>query len=90
MIDNQGEIEDSNIEHNAHIFPGGETWVDQYDERLHPPSRIAWLWSALAWCREKILGPIIIGLVLLGVGALVKCQQESQSHDQPQKQSQTK
>ena len=44
----------------------------------------------LAWCKEKILGPIIIGLVLLGVGVLVKCQQESQMHSQPQKQSQSK
>lgn len=72
------------------LFPGGKTWVDEYDERLHPPSRFAWFWSSLHWCKDKILAPLIIGLVLLGVGALVKCQQEPRSHDQPQKQLQAK
>ncbi|WP_144408234.1 hypothetical protein [Sulfuricella sp. T08] len=70
---------------NGPKYPGGETWVDQYDERLHPSPRFARLRASLTWCREKILGPIIIGLVLLGVGALVKCQQESPPHSQQQK-----
>lgn len=69
MIDNQGEIEDSNIEHNLHTYPGGTTWVDKYDERLNPKSRFAWFFASLIWLRDHVLASVIISIlsVVLGI-----------------------
>jgi len=76
---------------NLSVYAGGSTWVDrEYDERLYPKPKTPWHIALLVWCREKLLAPIVIGLVLLGAGVLVKCQQEAPSHSQPQTQQPAK
>ena len=56
-------------------FPGGETWVDrEYDPhfgRQMQPERPSRLKAAVAWAKEKLFGPLITGLLLALVGAVL-------------------
>lgn len=57
-------------------YPGGPTWVDrEYDpnfakeEAAAKISRFSAVWS---WVKDKVLGALIVGLLLLAAGALIK------------------
>ena len=76
LIDNKGAIEDGNIERNVHLYPGGPTWVDKaFDPNLSeqiPPERPSRLKAIWVWSKDKLFGPLIVGLLLLVAGALLK------------------
>ncbi len=69
LINNQGTIENSEIERNKLLqYPGGPTWVDkEYDPHFAQPTkeeRFSLLRSTWAWLKDKVLGGIIVGVVV--------------------------
>lgn len=69
LINNQGTIENSEIERNKLLqYPGGPTWVDkEYDPHFAQPEkeeRFSLLRSIWAWLKDKVLGGIIVGVVV--------------------------
>lgn len=68
LINNQGTIENSEIERNKLLqYPGGPTWVDkEYDPHFAQPAkkeRFSLLRSIWAWLKDKVLGGIIVAVV---------------------------
>jgi len=53
-------------------YPGGETWVDKYDERLNPKSRFAWFTASLVWLRDHVLAAVIIAIVAIVAGIYIE------------------
>lgn len=69
LINNQGTIEDSEIERNKLLqYPGGPTWVDkEYDLHFAEPAkeeRFRVFRAIWAWLKDKVLGGIIVGVIV--------------------------
>ena len=52
-------------------YPGGETWVDKYDERLNPKPWYAWFTSSLIWLRDHVLAAGIIAIFSIVAGIYI-------------------